>query len=115
MSWIPLETTRLCVALVSICHGNLLGLVLLLFHCCFLRFNYLRHTKLIYGRTARVRGVYFCLGQIIEGNIINFKILEGHVPSVSVNMTSCAHAQVVWVYPSVRYGHITQVVTLSFG
>lgn len=31
MSWIPLETTRLCVALVSLCHGNLLGLLLLLF------------------------------------------------------------------------------------
>lgn len=29
MNWIPLETTRLCVALVSLCHGNLLGLLLL--------------------------------------------------------------------------------------
>lgn len=42
MSWIPLETTRLCVALVSLRHGNLLGLLLLLdFIVVFLRSDYL--------------------------------------------------------------------------
>lgn len=31
MSWIPSETTRLCVAPVSLHHGNVLGLVLSLY------------------------------------------------------------------------------------
>lgn len=44
MIWIPLETTRLCVALVSLRHGNSLGLLLLLyFIVVFLRSDYLRH------------------------------------------------------------------------
>lgn len=43
--WIPLGTTRLCVALVTLCHGNLLGLLLLLcFIVVFLRSGYLRPT-----------------------------------------------------------------------
>lgn len=55
-SWIPLETTRLRVALVSLSHGNVPGILLLLrFIVVFLRSEYLRQSKSPRGQPGSER------------------------------------------------------------